>query len=113
MRALSVVTILFLAAVGLLRLQSPAAFSSNSVFRVGAKASEIAGAIGAQPDYIRKALEEGDFWLKGGCGPDVLRAVSTVWIYQRPLRETVALGVDVRGIVRCVDFSWSFTTVHV
>ena len=114
MKLLRVVAILSLVLVGILRLQRPAMFVKDSVFRVGAKATEVVEAVGAQPDYKLRGPEEADFWLKNrGCAGDDLRAVSKIWIYQRHPRNTVALGVDTRGIVRCVDFSWAFITIHV
>jgi|JI10StandDraft_1071094.scaffolds.fasta_scaffold642357_2 hypothetical protein len=99
--------------VGLKRLRYPALFTMESDFRVGARASGVAKAIGAPPEYTWSGSEEAEHWLKGACTPEVRQVVSKVWTYERPPRRTVVLGIDVRGIVRCIDYSSAIILFHV
>jgi hypothetical protein len=99
--------------VGIQRLRYPALFTTDADFRVGARAADVAKAVGTPPGYTWSDRAEIDFWLKRGCQPEELRAISKVWIYERPPRQTVALGIDARGIVKCIDFSDTLIFLHV
>jgi len=87
-------------------------FTRDATFAVGKKASQIAEAVGARPDFILKGPGEIEFWFKHSCSDKARSTVSSVWVYERGPRTTVALGVDDGGIVRCADFSTTFTIFH-
>jgi len=96
----------------LLGLVRPALFASDATFAIGTSAVQVAAAVGAKPDYILGGPGEAEFWFKSSCTREARSAVSSVWVYQRLPRKTVALGIDAHGIVRCADFSWGLTFVH-
>jgi hypothetical protein len=91
----------------------PAIFTRDATFVVGEKASRIAEAVGARPDQILNGSEEAEFWFKDSCSIEARKTVSSVWVYARGPRTTVALGLDAGGIVRCVDFSNTIMLFHV